>query len=94
VPLSSYLDDIRHPSRDGRRHFRPRSRTPKLPDEPAVVLGDEPTGAVDSETSAHLLAVMRAMNRDHGVVFVIVTHDLELAGRVVVDETARVPLAV
>jgi len=76
-----------------------------LVNRPAVVLGDEPTGAVDSETSAQLLAVMRAMNRDHGVTFVIVTHDLELAGqtdrmirlrdgRVVVDETAGMALAV
>ena len=52
-----------------------------LVNRPSVVLGDEPTGAVDSETSAQLLALMRAMNRDHGVTFVIVTHDLELAGQ-------------
>ena len=72
---------------------------------PSVVLGDEPTGAVDSETSAQLLGVMRAMNRDHGVTFVIVTHDLELAGqadrvirlrdgRVVSDVTAGIAVAV
>ena len=76
-----------------------------LVNRPSVVLGDEPTGAVDSETSAQLVAVMRAMNREHGVTFVIVTHDLDLAGRtdrmirlldgrVVVDETAGMRLAV
>ena len=76
-----------------------------LVNRPSVVLGDEPTGAVDSETSAQLVAVMRAMNREHGVTFVIVTHDLDLAGRtdrmirlldgrVVVDETAAMRLAV
>ena len=76
-----------------------------LVNRPSVVLGDEPTGAVDSETSAQLLAVMRTMNRDHGVTFVIVTHDLELAGqadrvirlrdgRVVADVTAGIAVAV
>jgi ABC-type lipoprotein export system ATPase subunit len=50
-----------------------------------MVLGDEPTGAVDSETSAQLAAIMRRMNRRHQVTFILVTHDLELAA-----ETDRV----
>ena len=68
-----------------------------LVNRPALVLGDEPTGAVDSQTSDELVALMRRLNRDQGVTFVIVTHDLELAaqtdrvvrladGRVVSDE--------
>ncbi len=77
-----------------------------LVNRPSVVLGDEPTGAVDSETSDLLVGIMRRMNLDHGVTFVIVTHDLDLAaatdrivrlkdGKVLSDETAgRVPLAV
>jgi ABC-type lipoprotein export system ATPase subunit len=48
---------------------------------PAVVLADEPTGAVDSETSAQLIGLMRRLNEEDGTAFVIVTHDLELAGQ-------------
>jgi len=69
-----------------------------LVNRPALVLGDEPTGAVDSETSDQLAAIMRRMNVQHGVTFVIVTHDTDLAaktdriirlkdGKVVADET-------
>jgi ABC-type lipoprotein export system ATPase subunit len=69
-----------------------------LVNRPSIVLGDEPTGAVDSETSAQLAAIMRRMNRQHQVTFVLVTHDLDLAaetdrviklkdGKVVSDET-------
>jgi len=70
-----------------------------LANRPSVVLADEPTGAVDTETSGQLVETMRRMNRELGVTFVIVTHDPDLAaatdrmirlrdGRVVADETA------
>ncbi|HKF16230.1 MAG TPA: ABC transporter ATP-binding protein, partial [Candidatus Dormibacteraeota bacterium] len=48
---------------------------------PAMVLGDEPTGSVDTQTSQELVGLMRGLNREEQVTFVIVTHDLELAGR-------------
>jgi putative ABC transport system ATP-binding protein len=73
-----------------------------LINRPALVLGDEPTGAVDSQTSMELLALMRRLNRDENVTFIIVTHDLDLAsradrmirlkdGRVVADERLEQP---
>lgn len=52
-----------------------------LINRPALVLGDEPTGEVDSETSTQLIDLMRRMNRETGTTFVIVTHDMEVAGR-------------
>jgi putative ABC transport system ATP-binding protein len=52
-----------------------------LINRPSLVLGDEPTGEVDSETSQQIVGLMRRMNRDHGVTFVIVTHDMDVAGQ-------------
>jgi len=52
-----------------------------LVNRPAVVLGDEPTGSVDTQTSQELVGLMRLLNREENVTFVIVTHDLDLARR-------------
>jgi len=52
-----------------------------LVNRPALVLGDEPTGAVDSQTSDDLIALLRRLNREEGVTFVVVTHDLDLAAQ-------------
>ena len=52
-----------------------------LINRPAIVLGDEPTGSVDTQTSQELVGLMRWLNHQEGVTFVIVTHDLDLAGR-------------
>ena len=52
-----------------------------LINHPSVVLGDEPTGEVDSETSQQIVGLMRRMNREHGVTFVIVTHDMDVAAQ-------------
>ncbi len=54
--------------------------------EPAVVLADEPTANVDSETAEKLLEIMEKLNRERGVTFVFSTHDprvMERARRVV-----------
>jgi len=42
---------------------------------PAVVLADEPTANVDSETAEKLLDIMEDLNRNRGVTFVFSTHD-------------------
>jgi ABC-type lipoprotein export system ATPase subunit len=52
-----------------------------LINRPTLVLGDEPTGEVDSETSLQLVDLMRRMNQEQGVTFVLVTHDMEVAQR-------------
>ncbi len=53
---------------------------------PVVVLADEPTANVDSETAETLLDLMEELNREQGVTFVFSTHDprvMERARRVV-----------
>ncbi len=68
--------------------------------DPAIVLADEPTANVDSETAEKLLDLMEQLNRERGVTFVFSTHDprvMERArrvvrivdGRVDSDESAR-----
>jgi putative ABC transport system ATP-binding protein len=42
---------------------------------PAVVLADEPTANVDSETAENLLDLMERLNREHGITFLFSTHD-------------------
>jgi lipoprotein-releasing system ATP-binding protein len=48
---------------------------------PKLVLADEPTGNLDTQTSDSIFALMRQFNREHGTSFVVVTHDPRLAAR-------------
>lgn len=53
---------------------------------PAIVLADEPTANLDSESSATLLKLMQRLNQDRGVTFLFSSHDpmvIELARRVI-----------
>ena len=64
-----------------------------LINEPAVVLADEPTGALDEETGAKVADLLFEIQRENEVALVVVTHDLKLAercGRVLRLEKGRV----
>ena len=52
-----------------------------LMNRPRLVLADEPSGNLDSRTSAELHALIADLNRREGQAFVIVTHDEELSRR-------------
>ena len=46
---------------------------------PSLVLADEPTGNLDTESSVEDLALVRRFNRELGTAFLLVTHDLRIA---------------
>jgi len=72
---------------------------------PSLILLDEPTGAVDTETAEQLVALLKRLNKEDMVTIIVVTHDLDIAaqasrnirlkdGKVVGDErTGAVPVA-
>ena len=54
--------------------------------KPAIVLADEPTANLDSQTGSDLIAMMRELNEQHGITFIFATHDpkvMQAARRVV-----------
>jgi ABC-type lipoprotein export system ATPase subunit len=52
-----------------------------LVNEPSLVLADEPTGELDTESSRETIDLMHEMNRRLGTTFIIVTHDPAVARR-------------
>jgi putative ABC transport system ATP-binding protein len=47
--------------------------------EPAVVLADEPTGNLDTQRSEEIMELLRALNVDHGITVLMVTHEHDMA---------------
>ena len=72
-----------------------------LVNNPAIVWADEPTGDLDSENADEIVALMRRLNQEHGLTFLIVTHDIGVGrktdrivrmvdGQIVSEETVEV----
>ena len=70
---------------------------------PAIMLADEPTGALDTRSSAEIMAILQRLNRDEGLTVALVTHEADVArhtrriislrdGLVVGDEPVAEPL--
>lgn len=49
--------------------------------QPSLVLADEPTGNLDSESANEVFALMQRFNRELGTTFLVVTHDSRIAAR-------------
>ena len=49
-----------------------------LVNQPKLLMGDEPTGNLDSKRSSEVLAMLRQLNRDRGQTIILVTHDPEV----------------
>lgn len=67
-----------------------------LMNKPKLILADEPTGNLDSDTAEQIYQLMRSINQKYGTSFLIITHDQEIAqkadriieikdGRVILD---------
>lgn len=52
-----------------------------LANKPALILADEPTGALDSKSGAEVMDLLEMLNREHGTTLIIVTHDQTVADR-------------
>ncbi|KEZ51405.1 MULTISPECIES: ABC transporter ATP-binding protein [Metabacillus] len=46
---------------------------------PEIILADEPTGSLDSETEKEILDLIKELNTEKGITFFIITHDEEVA---------------
>jgi len=49
--------------------------------EPEILLADEPTGSVDTETGGRILDLFEEFNRERGVTTIVITHDPSVASR-------------
>ena len=50
-----------------------------LVNNPKLLLADEPTGNLDTQTSIEVIEILRGLNRDHGLTVVLVTHEMDIA---------------
>lgn len=50
-----------------------------LVNSPSVLMGDEPTGNLDSRTSREVIELFKRLNEDNGITVILVTHDLNVA---------------
>ncbi|MDN5754038.1 MAG: ABC transporter ATP-binding protein [Nitrosospira sp.] len=52
-----------------------------LVNNPSLILADEPTGNLDTQTSREIMAVFEQLNREQGITIVLVTHEDDIAAR-------------
>ena len=49
--------------------------------QPAIILADEPTGALDAANAVGVIDLLLGMQREIGATLIMVTHDRDAAGR-------------
>jgi ABC-type lipoprotein export system ATPase subunit len=52
-----------------------------LANDPAIILADEPTGSLDTQSGTEIMDLLETINRDQGTTILIVTHDPKVARR-------------
>lgn len=56
-----------------------------MANDPAIILADEPTGALDSETGRMVMDIFHQLHKEQGKTIILITHSPELA-----EETERI----
>ena len=64
-----------------------------LINRPAIILADEPTGNLDSQTGIEIMGIFQRLNHENGITVILITHETEIAeygGRIIRFRDGRV----
>ena len=80
TPATDFLDRYPHQLSGGQRQRVVLARA--LIARPRLVVADEPTSMVDATLRASIVSLIRRLRDEHGIAFLVITHDLDMAAAV------------